>query len=242
MFPLPSLPLLTARSVVELMPCSWDAAQGTVLGCVMPRILWPLIRTESKQVPCAPGRSSCLFLQGSWLWKGRTGCKFDPSPAAGGWMLGHTWMPGGVPRPCLIMEHFLHWTWLRAFHYHTNRAHGSLVFHLPPPLTQGVRSAGLIHPRARGLRTPVLKEEPEHEQKPKQIPGAIGFHHISEIPGWLKVLVGPHLWPEILWPWSLHVPEGKADVFIHWRSQLAPSSRKCSWLHLLQNLLCLRIL
>lgn len=57
MVPSPSLPFLGARSVVELVPRGWEAAQGTVL----PRILWSLIRADSNGYPVLQEGAAAFF-------------------------------------------------------------------------------------------------------------------------------------------------------------------------------------
>lgn len=57
----PSLPFLSATSVVELVLCGWGAARGTVLGFVLPRILWSLIRADSNGCPLLQEGAAALF-------------------------------------------------------------------------------------------------------------------------------------------------------------------------------------
>lgn len=61
MLPSTSLPFLGARFVVELVPCGWGAAQGTVLGFVLPRILWSLIRADSNRYPVLQEGAAAFF-------------------------------------------------------------------------------------------------------------------------------------------------------------------------------------
>lgn len=225
MFPPPSLPILTARSVVELVLCGWGAAQGTVLGCVLPSILWPLIRTEGHGCPVLQKRAAAFFSKVPGCGRG---CKFDSSPGAGSWMLGYTW----VPRPRLIMELFLLWTWLRGFHYHINRLMGvgSSLF---PTCDPRCGTSWLNPPQGSEDRGHLCCKRHLNMSKNQsrfqihQFPPLFWNFRMTQSTCWVPSVT------EILWPWPLHVQGGKLmDSFIEGLNWLPAAKTVAGCTHL----------